>query len=269
MEKIKQALEKARDEQMKLKGQQLDPSTEKPVIKATEKISYSDTRTISLDEKLLKSKRIITQSENTEVDAAYRMLRTQVLQSLLANDWNSVAITSPGIGEGKSLTAVNLALSLAREVNFTVLLVDFDLKRPSLAGMFGIEAQSGISDFILKDKALKEILIHPDVERLVLLPGNESLRNSSEILKSTKMTQLVEELKSRYPSRIIIFDLPPLLATDDALSFAPFVESLLLVIEEGKTSEQDLIRCEEMLKNTNIIGTVLNKSTEKPSNTTY
>ena len=83
------------------------------------------------------------------------------------------------------------------------------------------------------------------------------------------MTQLVEELKSRYPSRIIIFDLPPLLATDDALSFSPFVESLLLVIEEGKTSEQDLLRCKEILKSTNIIGTVVNKSTEKPKNAYY
>lgn len=263
MEKIKEALEKARSEQAKLKVQNSNDDIEK---NSANNISYSDTQSLTLDENLLKQNRVINKNEDSEIDSAYRMLRTQVLQSLVANEWNSIAVTSAGVGEGKSLTAVNLALSLAREVNYTVLLVDFDLKRPSLSGLFGIEPKHGISDFILNDVELKDILIHPGVERMVLLPGSESLINSSEILKSSKMTQLVEELKTRYPSRIIIFDLPPLLATDDALSFSPFVESLLLVIEEGKTTEEDLIRCKEILKNTNIIGSVLNKSTEKYTN---
>jgi len=195
-------------------------------------------------------------------DAAYRMLRTRVFQKLMANDWNSLAITSPGDNHGKTLTALNLAISLAREVNYTVLLVDFDLKQPGIHKYLGLQPQFGISDFILHDTPLNRILINPGIERLVLLPGRESLVNSSEMLKSRKMVQLVNELKSRYPSRIIIFDLPPLLETDDALAFSPYVETILLVIEEGRTTQEEIEQSMSLLRETNLMGTVLNKSRE-------
>jgi Mrp family chromosome partitioning ATPase len=98
------------------------------------------------------------------------------------------------------------------------------------------------------------------VEHLVLLPGGEPLSNSAEMLNSPKMAQLVTDMKSRYHSRIIIFDLPPVLTTADALAFSPYVDAALLVIEEGVTEKQDLERAVELLGSTNIVGTVLNKA---------
>ncbi|MCG8325367.1 MAG: CpsD/CapB family tyrosine-protein kinase [Thiotrichales bacterium] len=265
MEKIKQALQKARAG--KEKDQAVHAVTEpasgaRTTTENIERITYSQTRVQQVDERVLRKNRILGYCGNDEADTAFRMLRTQVFQKLIANDWNSLAVTSPGPGQGKTLTAINLALSLAREVNYTVLLVDFDLKRPGIHKQLGLQADAGISDFILHDKPLNQILVNPGIERLVILPGREALSNSSEMLKSRKMVQLVEELKSRYPSRIIVFDLPPLLSTDDALSFSPYVESFLLVIEEGETQQEEIEHSLSLLSGSNVMGTVLNKSRE-------
>lgn len=268
MEKIQQALEMARKERI----QKCETNESTPLVsdlkqeesnsQNIDEIVYSKTKVHTLNKSLLKRNRILIDAENAEADTAYRMLRTQVLQKLIANEWNSLAITSPGVDQGKTLTALNLAISLAREVNYTVLLVDFDLRRPGLHKYLGIKPNAGISDFFLHDTPLDQVLINPGLERLVLLPGRDALNNSSEILKSKKMLQLVEEMKSRYPSRLIIFDLPPILATDDALAFSPYVESVMLVIEEGKTKQEEIQRSMELLKETNFMGTVLNKSKE-------
>lgn len=269
MEKIKQALEMARKERLQQKAFDKSIQTvqelkkDRPKSKNVDEIVYSKTKVHSLDKDTLKRNRVLVDAENDEADTAYRMLRTQVLQKLVANEWNSLAVTSPGVDQGKTLTALNLAISLAREVNYTVLLVDFDLRRPGVHKCLDIKPQAGISDFLIHDTPLDQILVNPGIDRLVLLPGREALSNSSEMLKSKKVLQLVDELKSRYPSRLIIFDLPPILATDDALAFSPFVESIILVIEEGKTKQEEIEHSMKLLKETNFLGTVLNKSKER------
>lgn len=141
-----------------------------------------------------------------------------------------------------------------------MLLVDLDLRKPSLHRMFGIQPKAGIGDYLLRGTPLNEILVNPSIERLVLLPGREPVSNSSEMLSSPRMVQLVDELKNRYPSRIVLFDLPPLLATDDALAFSPYVDAALLVVEEGETLKEEIEQSIELLKQTRLLGTVLNKS---------
>jgi Mrp family chromosome partitioning ATPase len=103
------------------------------------------------------------------------------------------------------------------------------------------------------------------IERLVVLPGREALPNSSELLKAPRMRQLVKELKSRYLTRFIIFDLPPLLSVDDAIAFAPYVDAALVVIAEGITTREELQNASTLLASTPVIGTVLNRSQEKSS----
>ena len=104
------------------------------------------------------------------------------------------------------------------------------------------------------------MLFNPGIERLVVLPAGRPTPNSSELLSSPKMAALVNELKSRYPSRIIVFDLPPMLSTDDALAFSPYVDAALLVVEDGGTTKDELVRAVEMLGDTALLGTVLNKA---------
>jgi exopolysaccharide/PEP-CTERM locus tyrosine autokinase len=197
---------------------------------------------------------------------AYNLLRTQILQRFKENNWNVLAVTSPGKGEGKTLTAINLAISIAREVDYTVLLVDANLRHPWMLEHFGLAPQPGLSDYLVDDVPIAELLIQSGrLEHLVLLPGGKPLENSAEMLNSPKMSQLVSDLKSRYRSRIIIFDLPPVLTSADALAFSPYVDAALLVVEEGRTQKADVERTVELLSTTNIVGTVLNKGDSKPS----
>jgi capsular exopolysaccharide synthesis family protein len=195
---------------------------------------------------------------------AFKILRTQILQRLVESRWNSLAITSAEDNEGKTLTAINLAISLAREVTHTVLLVEADLRHPSVHRYFDIPAPKGLSDYLTGDVPLSELLINPaGIPRFVVLPGGRALANSAEMLNSPKMVRLVEELKSRYRSRIVLFDLPPILSCADTLAFSPYVDAALLVIEEGRSRAADIRRAAELLNGTHLIGTVLNKSREK------
>lgn len=261
MERIKQALEKARLERQKTGGMPPALPPDRGGNHAAESVVYTHTRTIDVAKHFLQEKRIISGFEQNAFTDAYRILRTQVLQRLREKNWNTLAVTSPGINEGKTLTAINLAISLAMEVNYTVLLVDADLRHPSVHEYFGIEAAHGLSDYLTADRPLSELLIHPaDVPGFVVLPGGRPLINSAEMLNSPKMARLVEELKSRYPSRIILFDMPPLLSAADTLAFSPYVDAALLVVEDGKTQAGDVKRAIDLLQGTSVIGTVLNKS---------
>ncbi len=262
MEKIKQALQRAREAQQDTATARTDAAP-RPGAPVEQRITYSQTRVARIKPSVLRKHRALTGDDNDAALAAFRMLRTQVLQRLQANQWNALAITSPGPGQGKTLTAVNLALSLAREVNYTVLLVDLDMRHPGVHKNFGLQPEYGIADYILHDRPLSEILINPDIERLVILPCKEALPNSSETLSSPKMVQLVDELKNRYPSRLVLFDLPPILSADDALAFSPYVDASLLIIEEGKTTREELEHAVGLLQGTQLLGTVLNKSHEK------
>ena len=258
MERIKAALERAQQEQQFSSGTPGDMSVNR-LDGAT--ITYSKTRSVKVSDRLLTERRIISGNLSSELADAYKILRTQVLQRLSENNWNALGITSPGAQEGKTLTAINLAISLAMEVNYTVLLVDADLRKPSVHEFFGLQAGPGLSDYLTGNVSIQDMLIHPEgTGQCVILPGGKPLQNSSELLNSPKMVQLVDELKTRYPSRIVIFDLPPLLTASDALAFSPYIDAALLVVEEYKTKSQDLERAVELLKGTNLIGTTLNKS---------
>lgn len=237
-----------------------------PQTMAAGKVQYTQTRVVKLNDDLLEKNRIIFGNQDSSATSAYRMLRTQVLQKMRENDWRSLAVTSVGAGEGKTVTAINLALSLARGVNQTILLVDFDLRRPSVHRMLGYEPEKNLSHFLFGNTPLPEILFNPGIERLVILPCGEPIENSSEMLSSPQMVALVEELKTRYPERILIFDLPPLLATDDPLAFSPYVDAFLLVVEEGKTIQDDLVRAVGLLGDSPILGAVLNKTEETTNN---
>ncbi len=262
MERIKQALERARAERA---GQPDSGNSEHvspvPTVTPVEQVTYTQTRHIEVTRPVLREKRVVMGFDPCEFTDAYKILRTQVLQRLNENHWNVLAVTSPGIGEGKTLTALNLAASLAMEVDYTVLLVDANLRHPSLHEHLCLPGEPGLSDYLLEDTPLPELLVHPKgIDHLTILPGGRALLNSAEMLNSPKMSRLVDELKNRYAGRIVIFDLPPVLSAADAMAFSPYVDATLLVVEEGKTTRQEVENAVAMLSSTNILGTVLNKA---------
>ncbi|ULA63014.1 MAG: CpsD/CapB family tyrosine-protein kinase [Nitrospira sp.] len=224
-------------------------------------IVYTKTKTLDVPLSVLRQRRVMAAYDKGPFVDAFKILRTQVMHRLREKGWNVLGITSPGDGEGKTLTAVNLAISLAMESAQTVLLVDANLRNPSIHDVFGLTDCPGLADYLLDDVPVEHLLVHPGIGRFVLLPGGRVIQNSTEILTSPKMLALVEEFKHRYPSRIVIFDLPPLLQTADVLAFSPYTDALLLVVEEGKTSAGDIQQALSLVKNSRpILGTVLNKA---------
>ena len=228
----------------------------------SEKFSYTQTRIHSTQKKHLQENRIIAGFKSGEWVESYKMLRTRCLQSMDLMNWNTLAITSPGNDSGTSLTAANLAISIAMELDRSVLLVDANFHNPGICKLFGIQAETGLGDYLLNDTPFNELLINPGLDRLVILPAGKEILNSAEILGSPKMIRLVSELKNRYPSRIVIFDLPPLLSQADTLGFSPYVDCVLLVIDEGHTKTDELKHAASLLKDINLLGTVLNKASD-------
>jgi len=229
-------------------------------------ISYTRTKIFSPSPELLERNRIMNPASADSAAAAYRLLRTQVLQRMDANGWRSLAIFSPGAEDGKTTTAINLAISLAGGRLHTVLLVDLDFKHPSLAGRLGLKPESGVDDALSGQAPLEDCLYHPEgFDRLVVLPARNAVGNSSELLAGPRSRELIGELRGRYPERLILIDLPPVLNADDALAFAPMVECGLVVAAEGRTRRSDLVRTIELLHKTPLVGTVLNRATDAPS----
>lgn len=226
------------------------------------RVVYTHTRSIKIGPEVLRRNRVIAGLDDSAIKSAYKILRTQVLQRMKANGWSTLAVTSPSAGEGKSLTAVNLAISIAKEVNHTVLLVDLDLRRPSIARYFGYEPDLGLRDYLLDDIPLSDILFTPGIDRLAVLPGGKPLADSSELLSAPKMVRLAQELKGRYPGRIVVYDMPPLLIADDVLAFAPHVDASLLVVQNGRTRKDELSNAVDLLDGFNVLGTVLNRSVD-------
>jgi len=228
-------------------------------------IVYTRTRAFTPAPAVLEANRVMHTGSAEPGAVAFRMLRTQVVQRMDANNWRSLAIFSPGDRDGKTTTAINLAASLAGDRRHTVLLVDFDFKHPTVAARLGLSPPSGGDDVLVGVARVEDSLYHPEgFERLTILPARNPLINSSEILAGPRSRELVSELRNRYPERVIVFDLPPVLHADDALAFAPLVECGLVVVAEGRTRRNDLTRTIELLHKTPLVGTVLNRAADAP-----
>ena len=213
-----------------------------------------------VNEAQMERNRIVAHRTRSAEADVYRQLRTQVLQIMNKSGFKTLAVTSPRYGDGKTTVALNLAISIALDLKQTVLLVDLDLRKPDLPRYLGVAPQTGLTDYLLNDTPLHECLMRPPFERVNMLPVGRYLDNSSEVLGSPKMIALADELKSRYPDRLVIYDMPPVLAQDDPIAFLPQVDAVLVVVRDGITQTDDLKRCLASLAGANVIGTVLNDS---------
>jgi len=218
---------------------------------------------LPLDWPTLRERRVISCDDPRPAGHAYRMLRTQVLQRTRAHGLGTIGVVSAINGEGKTLTAINLALSLAAEPNQTVMLVDLDLRRPAIASTLGLKAEVGLESWFGGDDPTRKVCYALEgVERLYVLPTLAPVPHSSETLAGLGTRRLLNELKERDSARLVIVDLPPVLLSDDALMVAPLLDAVVLVVNERRTKREDVARVIELLGDTKIVGTVLNRSTE-------
>lgn len=188
----------------------------------------------------------------------YRKLKSAVLMMMRKNaNQNTLMVASSESGEGKSLTAVNLALVLAQESNRTVLLVDADLRRPTLHTYLGVNPAIGLADCLTNGADLRTALVKTTVPRLNFLAAGKRTKNPAELLSSDRMKELVQEIKNRYSDRFIIFDTPPALLFSDIRVLTPFADGIIFVVKEGVAvnSVRDALSA---LKGSPLLGIVYN-----------
>lgn len=268
MERIKQALEKARQQQPKeANGRPPSRQSENPATPSPEnvmEVSYEQTRVAQLDPACLEKNRIVAFNKGDTTSLLFDILRTQVLKRMDENGWRTLAITSPIPGCGKTMVSINLAMSIAHHTNKTAMLVDFDLRRPSVEKYLGIPSGKSLNDLIEGTATLPEVLVNPGMPRLVVLPTSRPFKKPSETLSSTQVQNLINDLRDRYQERIVLFDLPPILSADDVISILPKIDCVLMVIGNGMVSKTELEDSIRHLHGANLIGTVLNKAEIKP-----
>lgn len=225
-------------------------------------------RTVKLDLAWLRKQGIVTPgTERTPTAEGFRRVKRRVLSNLVNAPpnvpANLILVTSALSGEGKTFCAVNLAISIALEVDHSVLLVDADVRRPSVPSTLGLRADRGLMDLLLDRRIdMTDVLCRTDVGKLSLLFAGTAHQHSTELLASGATRGLLREMANRYHDRVIIFDSPPLLAASEATVLASQVGQVVMVVESGKTAESALKEALGRIEPNKLSGLVLNKASD-------
>jgi len=189
----------------------------------------------------------------------FRRLRTYITSPRLDGSYpKTILVTSTLAGEGKSLIAANLAVMIAAELQSHALLVDCDLRNPSLSKLFRLHQKKGLSNYLAGDDKIEDILIKTPVDKLSIIPGGSLEENPVELIGSNKMKSLVQDLKARYDDRFIIFDSSPILPTTEPSVLNKMVDGIIMVIMSGKTPRESVTQAIKVLDKEKILGIVLN-----------
>jgi len=201
----------------------------------------------------------------------FRVIKRPLLKRAFAerapgkNPSNLIMITSSLPGEGKTYSSINLAMSIAMELDHTVLLVDADVARPSVMRTLGLPAQRGLMDVLLDDSLdVSDVLLRTNVDTLAILPAGTSTPHATELLASSTMTALVNELANRYPDRVIIFDSPPLLLTSESRELASHMGQIVVVVEAQTTTQHAVKEALQRLEGFDNVNLIYNKTRDLP-----
>jgi protein-tyrosine kinase len=226
----------------------------------------------SIDRDLCRERRLLVWSD-TEEDkayvAAYRMLRTRLLQRARTNNWTTIAVTSAGPNDGKTLTAINLALSLARDKSRDIVLLDMDMRNPSVFRTLGVAPRHELRDFLEHGNNPQDLFLSLTSENLLVAGSVTPTEHASELLSSSRFDELMEIIKRGAADPIVIIDLPPVLVTDDTLVVAPKIDAVLVVASEGLTDRSDLVKALDLLSEFPLAGIVLNRAAETSPDYNY
>jgi receptor protein-tyrosine kinase len=246
------------------------PSNTDPAKQKAHKIASQSGLTenlLNIDFDMLKQLgAILPDDSRSKIKEEYKHIKRPLLQkataqSVRTHQRNLIMITSAHSGEGKTFCSLNLALSIAVERDRRVLLVDADVVKPGLGRLLGMEDKAGLVEYLNGDvKSLSDILLTTNINNLTVLPAGKTHHLSHELLASNTMSDLAEEMATRYSDRIIIFDSPPMLATSEARVLSQLVGQIVLVVEQDKTTESAVKDALTGLEPGKISGLILNKA---------
>jgi Mrp family chromosome partitioning ATPase len=224
----------------------------------------------NLDHSHLEQHRIVAHNAADQRSRAFDMLRTQVLQAMDQKNWQFLAVTSPTAGCGKTVTAINLALSIARQPERSALLIDMDLQRPTVAEYLGIKCQKGLLGVLEGRTTPADSIIRARVDgsELLVLPAEAPTVRSSELVASRTMNTMLQDFRQTFVSRTVIFDMPPLLSGDEVIAMLPRIDCVLLVTATGISTLSQVTQCNRHLQSAEVVRLVLNKAHE-PNNHYY
>lgn len=220
---------------------------------------YELSRKVEVDPLSLKNNKLVCVNPNAEEIEAYKILRTQILQKMEVNNWRTLMITSVVGREGKTLTAINMALTFARAFNQTVLLVDADLKQQAIRRYMDYDSDTGLIDYLIDDRPVQDLIVWPGIDKLTLISGGRTISDSTELLGSLRMRKLVAEMKERYSDRYILFDVPAILGRADSLAFASIVDAVLIVVQARRTPKNKIKEALNLIPREKFLGFVLNR----------
>lgn len=255
MSKIEKALEKA----SRLREEGKTGSHQSSAI-ANKLVPAFESNGFVVDKALVDKHLVSITDSYSPAAEQYKKMRARILKSTGNGFQNSIVVTSSEMGEGKTITAINLAATLANVIDYTVLLVDADLRNPSIHKYLGIEPRQGLSEYLEGKANLPDVLIKTGIGKLVLLPAGSVPENPAELLSSEKMKNLVYDLKTRYKDRYIILDSSPILLTAESLSLCSFVDGIIFVVHAAHTPEKSAEKAISLIKGHNILGVVFNNA---------
>ena len=217
---------------------------------------------VQLDRQHLENCRLIAHNAADPRASSFDMLRTQVLQSMDQRNWQFLAVTSPTAGCGKTVTSINLALSIARQSERAVFLVDLDLHRPQVASCLGIKCQNGLLSVLDGRAGLPDAMVQARIDnyQFLVLPAEGPILGSSELLASRAMSSLLQTIKRDFKSYTVILDMPPMLTGDDVIALLPQLDCVLLVAAVGTSTLSELKQCSKHLQSAEVVRVVLNKT---------
>jgi len=271
MSRIKKALEKARAERL---GRDFSPEVREVRPAAPEarqvEVCYTRTRVVNVPAAELLRRRIVTVDEGNPLADRFKRLRTSVLKETRPRGWNTIQITSFGPDEGKSLVALNLAISIAQDARQTTVLVDLDFRRPAVASLLGLEAETrGLTSYFFEGTPLEDLFINPGIDKLTVLPAGGRVTRSTELVGSPKMESLIRELKHCYDDRYVIIDTPSVGVCPDPLVISEYVDTVLLVARVNHTSQESIKAAMAHIHREKLLGVVLNDVSPKDDVTHY
>lgn len=264
VERLKQAIEKARAERDDPVAAERPAGSsrraDKPAAPNSVDATWEALQEISLDPARITESRIVTHDKSHSAHVAFDLLRTRLLKVFRDNNWRSVAITSPTKACGKTVVAANLAMSLARLNDVRTVLVDMDLRLPGLAKAFRWRDAPQLAWYLNGRSPLENTLVRVG-ENLALGLNSERVHDSTEVIQDDRAERAFSTIKERLAPDVIIYDLPPMLVSDDSLAFLPHTDCVLLVAAAGQTTAQQIEECERQFSGqTNFLGVLLNKT---------